>query len=56
VFVYKLITRGTVEEKIQWLQGEKSALAAGVLDGRRPGDWSLAPDDIDALLEPLPRS
>lgn len=55
VFVYKLITRGTVEEKIQHLQHEKSALASGVLDGRQPGDWKLLPDDIDALLEPLPK-
>ena len=54
VFVYKLITRGTVEEKIQQLQQEKSALAAGVLDGRQAGDWKLADDDIDALLAPLP--
>jgi len=54
VFVYKLITRGTVEEKIQQLQQEKSALAAGVLDGRQAGDWRLAAEDIDALFAPLP--
>ncbi len=54
VFVYKLITRGTVEEKIQQLQQEKSALAAGVLDGRTAGDWRLAAEDIDALFAPLP--
>jgi SNF2 family DNA or RNA helicase len=54
VFVYKLITRGTVEEKIQHLQQEKSALAAGVLEGREGGDWRLQAEDIDALFEPLP--
>jgi superfamily II DNA or RNA helicase len=54
VFVFKLITRGTVEEKIAQLQQEKTALAAGVLDGHRAGDWHWAPEDIDALLEPLP--
>ncbi len=54
VFVYKLITRGTVEEKIQHLQSEKSALAAGILEGRETGDWKMAPEDIDALFEPLP--
>lgn len=54
VFVYKLITRGTVEEKIQRLQQEKSALAAGILDAREAGDWRLQGDDIDALLAPLP--
>lgn len=54
VFVYKLITRGTVEEKIQHLQQEKSALAAGILDARETGDWRLQDNDIDALLAPLP--
>jgi len=54
VFVYKLIARGTVEEKIQHLQKEKSDLAAGVLDGRQAGDWKLQNDDIEALFAPLP--
>ncbi|WP_282356714.1 DEAD/DEAH box helicase [Pseudomonas sp. PS01303] len=54
VFVYKMIARGTVEEKIQHLQKEKSDLAAGVLDGRRAGDWKLQSDDIEALFAPLP--
>ncbi|WP_053178613.1 DEAD/DEAH box helicase [Pseudomonas kilonensis] len=54
VFVYKLIARGTVEEKIQLLQKEKSDLAAGVLDGRVAGDWKLQSDDIEALFAPLP--
>ncbi|MBD1586479.1 DEAD/DEAH box helicase [Pseudomonas typographi] len=54
VFVYKLITRGTVEEKIAQLQQEKSALAAGVLGGGRAGDWRWQPEDIEALFEPLP--
>ncbi|WP_268800626.1 DEAD/DEAH box helicase [Pseudomonas huanghezhanensis] len=55
VFVYKMIARGTVEEKIQHLQQEKSALAAGVLDGRVAGDWKLRDDDIEALFAPLPQ-
>ncbi|MDD1965313.1 DEAD/DEAH box helicase [Pseudomonas putida] len=54
VFVYKLIAKGTVEEKIQHLQKEKSALAAGVLDGRVSGDWKLQDEDIEALFAPLP--
>jgi len=54
VFVYKMIARGTVEEKIQRLQQEKSALAAGVLDGRMTGDWKLQSEDIAALFAPLP--
>ncbi|WP_308812146.1 DEAD/DEAH box helicase [Pseudomonas japonica] len=54
VFVFKLITRGTVEEKIAQLQQEKTALAAGVLDGHHAADWRWQPEDIEALLEPLP--
>jgi hypothetical protein len=29
-------------------------LAAGVLDGRKAGDWKLQSDDIEALFAPLP--
>lgn len=54
VFVYKLIARATVEEKIQQLQRRKAELAAGVLDTSNPGDWQLEPDDIEALFTPLP--
>ncbi|WP_295470194.1 DEAD/DEAH box helicase [uncultured Pseudomonas sp.] len=54
VFVYKMIARSTVEEKIQRLQQEKSALAAGVLEGRSQGDWKLGEDDLKALFAPLP--
>ena len=56
VFVYKLIARGTVEEKIQQLQQRKAALAAGVLESGTQGDWQLQPGDIDALFAPLPAS
>ena len=54
VFVYKLITRGTVEEKIQLLQQEKAALAAGLLDGGHSGQWRLGDEEIEALFAPLP--
>ncbi len=54
VFVFKLITRGTVEEKIQALQQEKAALAASLLDGGQAGQWRLGDDEIDALFAPLP--
>ncbi|MCY1339954.1 hypothetical protein D9M69_258580 [compost metagenome] len=55
VFVYRLISRGTVEEKIQQLQAHKAALARGILDGREKEDWRLQDEDIDALFAPLPR-
>lgn len=50
VFVYKLITRGTVEEKIAQLQREKAALAAGVLEGGQAGEWRWQAEDIEALF------
>lgn len=53
VFVYKLIARGTVEEKIQQLQARKAELAAGVLDGSGNADWTLEQSDIEALFAPL---
>jgi len=53
VFVYKLIARGTVEERILQLQAEKSDLAAGLLEGREEG-WNLQQSDLDALFAPLP--
>ena len=54
VFVYKLIARDTVEEKIQQLQRQKAELAAGVLDAGNTAGWQLDPADIDALFAPLP--
>lgn len=56
VFVYKLIARGTVEEKIQALQQEKAALAGAVLEGGTTGGFKLEQTDIEALFAPLPVS
>ncbi len=53
VFVYKLIARGSVEEKIQQLQQSKAGLARGLLEGDG-GGWSFDEQDLDALLAPLP--
>ncbi|WP_407071396.1 hypothetical protein [Pseudomonas paralactis] len=54
MFVYKMIARGTVEEKIQALQLEKAALADGVLEGGAGAGWKLEERDIEALFAPLP--
>ncbi|WP_081673696.1 DEAD/DEAH box helicase [Pseudomonas cremoricolorata] len=54
VFVFKLITRGTVEEKIQQLQQDKAALAAGLLGDEQAGQWRMSDEDIEALFAPLP--
>jgi len=56
VFVYKMIAKGTVEEKIQALQQEKAALAGAVLEGGTTGGWKLEQSDIEALFAPLPDS
>lgn len=53
VFVYKLIARGSVEEKIQQLQQRKAELAKGVLDGGSLGGWSFSEEDINELFAPL---
>lgn len=53
VFVYKMITRGSVEEKIQHLQQAKANLARGVLDGGSQAQWQITEDDLQALFEPL---
>lgn len=53
VFVYKLLTEGTVEEKILALQEHKKALADGIYG--KPGEDSgkLSNADIQVLFEPL---
>jgi len=53
VFVYKLITEGTVEEKILELQERKRDLANGI-QGREVAKSPLwTPEDIDSLFKPL---
>ncbi|MBK3867882.1 helicase [Pseudomonas stutzeri] len=54
VFVYRLITRGTVEERIRELQSRKAELAAGVLEGTSDSGWQLGEQDVEALFAPLP--
>jgi len=54
VFVYKLVTIGTVEEKILDMQHHKAALFAGVFDGKAVSSAAITPEDLDALFEPLP--
>lgn len=54
VFVYKLITKGTVEERIVELQSRKGALASALLGGEAKAASALAAEDLKALFEPLP--
>lgn len=53
VFVYKLITEGTVEEKILELQSRKRELADGMYQKEASQKQLWTPDDMDALFAPL---
>jgi SNF2 family DNA or RNA helicase len=53
VFVYKLITEGTVEEKILKMQEKKKALAEGIFNPDSKSAGKLTAEDINALFEPL---
>jgi superfamily II DNA or RNA helicase len=54
VFIYKLITEETVEEKILALQEKKRALANGVYRKTEQDQaFNLSADDLNSLFEPL---
>jgi len=53
VFVYKLITQGTVEEKIQQMQQQKHKLAQGLYDQESLDTMNLTPEDWQALFRPI---
>jgi len=54
VFVYKLITENTLEEKIMAMQARKQALADGIYkDGAQGIDVKLNADDLQELFAPL---
>jgi SNF2 family DNA or RNA helicase len=53
VFVYRLITTGTVEERIEALKLRKAELAEAVLSGGGTRDrLRFDQDDLDSLLAP----
>ncbi|MCY1210869.1 hypothetical protein D9M68_308440 [compost metagenome] len=54
VFVYKLITGGSVEEKIVAMQAQKAALAEAILSADAAGAVKFSAEDIEALFEPIP--
>jgi SNF2 family DNA or RNA helicase len=54
VFVYKLVTENTVEEKILAMQERKRALANSIYtDGAKEESLTLTADELTALFEPL---
>ncbi len=50
VFVYKMISEGTIEEKILELQAKKGALAKAILDDNAQQGPLFTHDDIQSLL------
>lgn len=54
VFVYKLMTVGTVEEKIMAMQQRKSNLLSGIFKSNGgEADAAFSSEDLEALFEPL---
>ena len=53
VFVYRLISTGTVEERIQALQARKQALADGLYDRGGGANPQWTEDDVEELFRPL---
>jgi len=53
VFVYRLMCKGTVEEKINQLQTRKQALADSLFAGSTEHVGALRAEDLDVLFEPL---
>jgi SNF2 family DNA or RNA helicase len=51
VMVYRLVSAGTVEEKVMELKARKAALFAKVVDGGGPASGAIGPDDVRALFE-----
>jgi SNF2 family DNA or RNA helicase len=53
VFVYKLLTEGTVEQKIAELQTRKQRLSNAMLETDQQSDSLLTSEDLEALFAPL---
>lgn len=53
VFVYKIVTKGTVEEKILAMQEKKQALADGIFSDKTTEKSKLSEDDLQVLFSGL---
>lgn len=53
VFVYKLIAKGTLEEKIQELQQRKADLAGAMLSSGQAQHVQITPEDLQSIFRPL---
>lgn len=54
VFFYRLITAGSIEERIAELQERKALLAESILEGGGSAGPRFSEEDVQALLAPLP--
>ena len=52
VFVHRLVTLGTIEEKMEQLKQKKRALVAAVMEAEGGGPLKLTMADIEALFSP----
>ncbi len=52
VFVHRLITAGTIEEKMETLKARKQALADGILEANAGATLALTENDLDMLFAP----
>jgi len=52
VVIYRLVSAGTIEEKVLGLQARKRQLFTDVVDGTGAGTVALSAEDLAALLEP----
>jgi superfamily II DNA or RNA helicase len=53
VFVYKLIAKGTIEQRMLALQDSKRALAGSIFDEAGNTGQAFTEDDLEALLRPI---
>ncbi len=52
VFVHRLITIASIEEKMEVLKARKQALVAGILEAEAGGPLKLTEADVEALFDP----
>ena len=53
VFVYKMITSSSVEEKIMAMQARKAKLAEAIFDAEKSSTAQITIEDINNLFAPL---
>ena len=53
VFVYKIITENTVEERILEMQQKKKTIVDGVLESNKQTKLKLSQKDLESLFKPI---